>query len=265
MTSPSYQRVGMTQFLLAAGFVIWLVFLPGLSSHFAWPLGSRLSSMFIGTSFALRAFEGLLMWRQPDWRRIRWLSWGTMAFLIVIFAATYWHLDLMNWAPLNIATIVWMLAYTLEPLVVPFVEPRGADVDRRLGSGMRDGFLQNLLLVVMGVAAAMAGAMFINPAKFITNYWPWPLSPIDARMAASFFAGIVFWAARMKLADDWAEIRTGVQGLILFFGGHFAVWIFNLATGAFDPARMVSAWVYGAVTGVLAIALVAVYLKYERK
>ena len=125
MTSPSYRRVGLTQFLLALGFVIWLVFLPGYANFFAWPIGSRLSSMFIGTCFALRCFEGFRMWREPNWSRLRWMSWGTMAFLTVIFIATYWHVDLINWQPFNIMAWIWVIAYTAEPLVIPFVEPHG--------------------------------------------------------------------------------------------------------------------------------------------
>jgi hypothetical protein len=269
MTSQSYRKVGLTQFLLAAGFVVWLVFLPGLATHFAWPIQNRLSSMFIGTSFALRAFEGWLMWRVGEWRRIRWLSWGTMAFLTFIFAATYWHLDLMNWAPLNLATIIWMIAYTAEPVVVPFVEPHGAEaaagttaaeVQRPISGG-----LQTLLTVLMTLAAALFGMLFINPTKFASIYWPWPLAAIDARMASSFFAGILLWAARMKLAKSWPEIRLGMQGLLLFFGGHLLVWIFNLATGAFDPARSASSWAYGITLAALSAALLAAYLQHERR
>ncbi len=265
MTTQSYRTVGLTQMLLATGFVIWLVFLPGTSAHFAWPIEGRLSSMFIGACFALRAFEGWLMWRQPEWSRLRWMSWGTLAFLTIIFAATYWHLDQINWTPLNIAAIVWMLAYTIEPLVVPFLEPRGAAA--RLapaeGTALSSG-LQTLLTVVMTVAAAVFGALFINPAKFITNYWPWPLTAFDARIASAFFAGILFWAARMKLASRWSEIRLGMQGFLLFFGGNFLVWVVNLVTGQFDPARTVSVWVYGILLALLAAALGIVYMQHER-
>jgi hypothetical protein len=267
MTSQSYRNVGLTQFLLATGFVIWLVFLPGTASHFAWPIDSRLSSMFLGTSFALRAFEGWLMWREPDWSRIRWMSWGTLAFLTFIFAATYWHLDLMNWTPFNIATIVWMIAYTAEPVVVPFVEPRGPDAQpaRRPDSAKLSNDLQNLLTLIMVITAAVFGMFFINPAKFITNYWPWALSAFDARIASAFFAGILLWAARMKLAGGWSEIRLGIQGFILFFTAHFLVWVFNLATGQFDPPRTIAVWVYGVLMGLLAAVLWMFYFRHEKK
>lgn len=267
MTSSSYRNVGLIQFLLASGFVIWLLFMPGLGSQFAWPIGNRLSAMFIGTSFALRAFEGYFMWREANWYRIRWLSWGTMAFLIFIFAATYWHIDLMNWNPFNLATIVWMIAYTAEPLVIPFVELRGIEANKAVPKGQVRGpissAMQNALLVVMFVGVALWAMLFINPTKFIANLWPWPLTAFDARVMSSFFAGIVFWAAKMKFAQDWAEIRMGVQGFLLFFGGHFVVWLFNLATGQFDAGS--SVWVYGALTGILAVVLAVLYLQHETK
>lgn len=265
MTSPAYRRVGLTQFLLASLFVLWLVLLPGLAGSFAWPLGSRLSSMFLGTCFAIRAFEGFQMWRQPAWTRLRWMSWGTLAFLLVIFVATYWHADQINWKTLNPMAFVWVIAYTAEPLVIPFVEPRGAQADdepatRRLSPG-----LQMSLILVMFVAAVLFGLFFINPAKFITNYWPWPLTPFDARVGSAFFAGILFWSARMKLLDDWSSVRMGMQALLLFFGGHFIVWLYNLASGAFDPARMPSAWAWGLVLAALTGMLLLFYRGHESK
>lgn len=258
MTSSAYRRVGLVQFLLALGFVIWLVFLAGYAKFFAWPIGSRLSAMFIGTCFALRCFEGFWMWREPSWARLRWMSWGTMAFLTVIFAATFWHADQINWKPFNLMAWVWIVAYTAEPLVIPFVEPRGISPEAGEGPAI-SGALQTFLIIVMFVAAVLFGLFFINPAKFITNHWPWPVTPFDARVMSAFFAGILFWAARMKVLAAWPAIRMGMQGLILFFGGHFVVWLFNLATGAFDPARMLSAWIYGILAGALAAGLIFFY------
>ncbi len=267
MTSSSYRNVGLIQFLLASVFVIWLVFLPGFGSKFAWPIANPLSAMFIGTCFALRAFEGYFMWREPNWTRLRWMSWGTMAFLTFIFAATYWHIDLLNWQPFNLITIIWFIAYTAEPLTIPFVEPHGAESSGNLPKGQGrvaiSSAMHNLLLVIMFVAAALGAMLFINPMKFIANLWPWQLTAFDARIMASFFAGIVFWAAKMKFANNWAEIRMGIQGFILFFGGHFLVWLFNSIMGRLNMT--VSAWVYGIVTGVLATALVILYFQQERK
>ncbi len=68
----------------------------------------------------------------------------------------------------------------------------------------------------------------------------------------------------MKVLSIWSEIRMGMQGLILFFGGHFLVWLFNLVTGAFDPARMLSAWLYGLVAALLAVLLILFYLQHDR-
>jgi hypothetical protein len=173
----------------------------------------------------------------------------------------------MNWRPFNLITIIWLIAYTAEPLTIPFVEPRGAEANGSLpkvqSRGAISSALQNLLLVTMFVAAALCAMLFINPLKFIANLWPWQLTAFDARIMSSFFAGIVFWAAKMKFANGWAEIRMGIQGFILFFGGHFLVWVFNLITGQLNMT--VSAWAYGVVTGGLAIALVILYFQHERK
>ena len=65
------------------------------------------------------------------------------------------------------------------------------------------------------ILAAHCGYLGVVPQSFSTE---WKLqkkvlaivddnaTAIDARMASSFFAGILLWAAKMKLAHDWAEI-----------------------------------------------------------
>ena len=58
-------RVGLTQFLLALTFVIWLVFFPELGENFAWPIVPIESARFIGASFALL---GYYYWHQNSAR-----------------------------------------------------------------------------------------------------------------------------------------------------------------------------------------------------
>jgi len=266
ITSREYRNIGLVQFVLATGFVIWLVFLPGLAPLFAWAINDQLTAMFIGTAFALRAFEGYFMWREPNWYRLRWMGWGTMGFLVIIFLATYIHVQKMNWVPLNLAAIVWFIAYTLEPLMLPFYEPRGADANADVPQSHQRGALrvglQTILDFVMIVSITLGGLLFIAP-EFTATVWPWAVPPFSARVMAAFFIGITLWAAKIKLSKDWSEVRMGIQGLILFFAGHFIVWIFNLATAQYDLAR-VTVWVYGIGTGVFALGLTWCYWQQEK-
>ena len=72
----SINGVGIIQFLLAAVFVIWLLFFPDTATRFAWPIPHHVAAMFIGTGFILRSFLGWHLWREKYWYRLRWIVWG---------------------------------------------------------------------------------------------------------------------------------------------------------------------------------------------
>jgi hypothetical protein len=114
--------------------------------------------------------------------------------------------------------------------------------------------------VVLGVT--IGGLMFINP-EFLNTRWPWLLDPFDARIMGAFPVGAALWAARMHVSTDWAEIKLGMQGMILYATGLFVVWLANLVTGQFDPSRL-NILTYGIVVGVAAALLGYFYWRQER-
>lgn len=62
-----------------------------------------------------------------------------------------------------------------------------------------------------------------NPA-FTYTRWPWPLNPFNARIMAAMYFG-----------KDWAEIKMGVQTLVVYTAALFVVWLVMLSQ--YDPAR----------------------------
>ena len=119
----SINGVGIVQFFLAAAFVVWLIIWPDTGVNFAWPIHPRLTAMFIGTGFILRVFLGYHLWREKFWYRLRWIKWGNFVFLGVLFIATFWHLNEMNWKPNIGVAHIWVVAYIVEPLILTLIEP----------------------------------------------------------------------------------------------------------------------------------------------
>ncbi len=259
----SINGVGIVQFLLASVFVVWLLFLPDTGSQFAWPIPQRLSAMFIGTSFILRVFLGFHLFHEKYWHRLRWIVWGNYTFLGVLFLATYWHLNEMNWRLHTGIAHIWVLAYTIEPLVLVLTEPHGPDSRRPVPVEASEGpvsiWLQRALAVVFVLGITGGGFLFINP-EFATTRWPWDVQPFDARVMAAWPAACGVWAATMYFLRDWAEIKMGVQMLIVYSASLFVVWA--LTFSQYKPG-LDTGPTYGVICGLVALTLGVLYWRQE--
>ncbi|RPI27567.1 MAG: hypothetical protein EHM61_08040 [Acidobacteria bacterium] len=254
--------VGIVQFVLAAFFVVWL-FTPGGGSSFAWPVQSALTAGFLGTAFILRAALGLAMWHEKSWHHLRWVVWGNYTFLGLIFLGTFWHLDEMSWKTQGLLAHVWVIAYIVEPLLLVLREPRDPLTKAALSPEHSGGPLfPGLRLTLTGiymVGFTVAGILFIHP-EFADTRWPWPLDPFDARIMSAWPAACAVWAATMYLARDWAEVKLGVQLLLIHGTSLFVFWAVTFPS--YDPARN-NRWPFGAVVGIAAVLLAYYYWRQE--
>ena len=231
-------QIGMVQFFLASAFVVWLLFFPETGTNFAWPITPAESARFIGASFILRAFFGWHLWQQKDWLYLRWSRWGNYAFLAILFLATFWHIDQMNWKSNIWVAHIWVLAYTAEPLVLWLVEPRSTESESKVPASLSEGpilpGLKNLFMFLFIVGMGLGAVLFMHPV-FADTRWAWPLTEFDARVMAAWPVGIAVFSATMYFANDWAEIKYGVQTILVYVISIFALWLFTFRT--FDTAR----------------------------
>jgi hypothetical protein len=257
-------RIGVVQTILASTFVVWLLFFPSTATNFAWPIVPEVSAMFIGAGFIARAFLGVHLWRQQYWYRLRWQVWGNYAFLAVILVATFWHVGEMNWSSNIWVAHIWVLAYTIEPLVLPLYEPRGEEVKAPIPDELKQGpifvGLKRVLLVGFVVGVTLGLLLFINP-EFMDTRWPWPLDPFDARIMAAFPILVGLWALYGYQATDWADIKPGILGSLMFTTAVFGVWAYNLPN--FDPNRE-NVIQFGVITAVFALLLGYYFFRQER-
>lgn len=251
----SISNVGLVQFLLASSFVVWLLFFPDRGVDFAWPVVPRQTAMFLGASFIVRAYLGYHLWRQEHWHNLRWQVLGNYGFLAVIYLATFWHVEEMNWFTNIWVAHIWVVAYIVEPVILPLIEPRGAGKNDPYPADLKEGPIfpgvKRIMVGVMLLCATVAGLLIINPA-FMDTRWPWALNPFDARIMAAFPTLAGLWAASIYFAEDWAEIKLGIYGLILYAVSLFGMWLVNLP--AFNYARK-NVWTFGIVVGVFAVLM----------
>lgn len=258
----SLNGIGIVQFLLASAFVVWLLFFPQAGINFAWPIAPALSAIFIGTSFIARAYLGFHLWREKEWWRLRWQVWGNLGFLIVIFLATFWHLDEMNWSTSIIMAHIWVLAYAIEPLILIMIEPRGPEADAPLPASLREGpillGLKRTMSVLFIFATIIWAVLFLNP-EFASTRWPWPLTEFDARIMSAFAMLAALWALRVYFFEDWALAKLAVRGLILYGAALIVVYIFTFSQ--YGPTNREA---YGVIIA-LFTAIVAYYYWRQEK
>lgn len=258
------KQTGLIQIILAATFVVWLIFFPSSGENFAWPVSPEVTAMFIGAGFIVRTYIGFFLWREKYWYRLHWQRWGNYAFLIIIFLATFWHIGEMNWESNIVVAHIWVVAYIVEPLILPLLEPRGETAKEPYPVGELKGpLMQGLKLTAafgLVVSVTVGGLMFINP-EFMDTRWPWPLDPFNARIMAAFFALTALWCVSVYLAEDWAEANKLVLGLIIFAISQFLVWLVNL--GGFDPTRE-NIYAVGIGLGLFALILSYYYWRQLR-
>lgn len=258
------KQTGLIQIILAATFVVWLIFFPSSGENFAWPVSPEVTAMFIGAGFIVRTYIGYFLWREKYWYHLRWQRWGNYAFLIIIFLATFWHIGEMNWESNIVVAHIWVVAYIVEPLILPLLEPRGETAKEPYPVGELKGpLMQGLKLTAafgLVVSVTVGGLMFINP-EFMDTRWPWPLDPFNARIMAAFFALTALWCVSVYLAEDWAEANKLVLGLIIFAISQFLVWLVNL--GGFDPTRE-NIYAVGIGLGLFALILSYYYWRQLR-
>ncbi len=255
---------GLIQVLLASTFVIWLLFFPNAGRQFAWPITPSFSAMFIGAGFIARVLIGYFLWREKYWPKLRWQVAANYAFLIVIFLATYWHIDEMNWKSNIIVAHIWIIAYTVEPILLFLIEPRTPEAKAPLPPEQRRGSIPVGLMrtVAFGliVCVTIGSLAIINP-QFLDTRWPWPLDPFDARIMAAFLALNALWCVTVYFAQDWGEIRLAVLGLAIYSVSNFLVWLYILPQ--LDKARK-NVYTYGIAFGLFSILLIYYYWKQER-
>lgn len=259
----SITGIGIVQVLLATTFVVWLLFFPSSGDNFAWPVTPALTAMFIGASFTPRAFIGMHLWRQKQWHKLRWQVWANLGFLAVIFAATFWHVNEMNWSSNIIVAHIWVLAYGIEPFLLFLLEPRGPNAEVEWPADEREGPIQRYLrrscATIFITMMILAAVFFLNP-EFANTRWPWELDPFNARIMAAFMVLPGLFALKVYFSEDWAEAKYAVQAMILQGAVLSVAYPFILS-----QMRETNKYAYGFLIIGFTLLFIYAYWDHERK
>jgi hypothetical protein len=212
---------GLIGALVAAAFSIWMFFFPQyIPAQFAWDVQPRMAQAFIGAGYLYRTYFFLLFVFVQDYRKLRWAYIGNLFFTGALLLATLWHAQEMHW--LTIAAHLWIVFYTLEPVIMHFSVPRGQAAEPLQTGGPILPWFRRFLILEVAIGMLFGALLIINP-EWLGRRWPWDLNPFDARIVAAWWVGWAAWAAAIAQARDWDEVKLAVIGNLILAAGLVAV------------------------------------------
>ena len=139
---------------------------------------------------------------------------GNLVFSATLLLATIWHAEEVNWRFL--VAHLWVILYTLEPVSMFFLIPRGAAAkgEPLTTGGPLGTWLRRLLIFEVAALGLFGLFLIISPAWLDLRGRGRSRSSTPGSSPRGW--GWAVWAGSMALASDWHEIRRGVQLNILF-------------------------------------------------
>jgi peptidoglycan/LPS O-acetylase OafA/YrhL len=251
--------------LLPAFVILW--WLPGDTTEaWAWTIKPRMTPIFMGSGYAAGAFFFFQAFRRGRWHHVSAGVLSAAIFALLMLVATLIHLDRFNHgnAPFVGAFMFygWVAVYIVSPVVVGLLWLRNDRTDPRLPDA-RDAVLGPTVLRAargVGVGALTAGAIFYIAPSTAIHVWPWHLTPLTARVLASFTIQVASGALLLSRDARWSTWRVLLQtflvATVLLLLGAVRAW------GDFDHGNPCT-WLFVGGLAAAAAAIVTLYRRTE--
>jgi hypothetical protein len=207
---------GLLAIVVVYAAVVLYLFPDRAGQLFAWNIQPPINAAFMGAAYANGVVFLLAAITGRHWHRIAAPHAGVFAFATLLLIATVLHWDRFThghpvfWA--------WIFVYAVAPALVPlaFVRNRGEDPGT---PDSIDAVVPRFVRVAWALAAAaflvVCLIAFLQPARVIA-IWPWKLTPLTARVMASFYALLGVAPLTVVGEPRWSAWRLGLSGIILW-------------------------------------------------
>jgi hypothetical protein len=219
--------------VLTAAAVVSLVVLAGDTERtFAWTIEPPVTAAFLGSGYGAGLVLSVLSLRSDDWGAVRVPFATVLVFTWLTAVATFVHLDRMHVVTpgegpvARPAAWLWLAVYVVIPVGMAVLWPRqphpprarrggrGAAV-RPLPRAPIPRWLTVALLAQGAVLAVVGAALFVAPSTAAT-LWPWPLTPLTARVVAAWLLAFAVAAVMCVRDGDLARLRIATVAYAAF-------------------------------------------------
>jgi hypothetical protein len=221
------------------------------AEYFVWPIAPAATALFIGAGYLGTGITLLLtLVRARSWSEIRLFILPVAVFAALMLTATALHADRFFWD--RPQTWLWVGLYGVILLGALGLTLRG----QRSVNGLRAPRLSRrraTLLVIAGLLmAAWSVTLFVAPA-LSTVIWPWPLTPLTARVVAGWVGVGAALGLSAGLAGDTSSVRLPLLGWLVTVVLFILAGLIALPAFATDDPRT---WVYFGALGASAPGVV---------
>ena len=191
--------------LTALAFLALFVMAAHTDRYFAWTIAPPATAAFLGGAYAAGCVGVALGLRSGRWPGIRVPYVGIFLFTLVTLVATLLHLDRFHFntpgALARFAAWLWLAVYVLIPiamLAMLLVQERRTEARER----QRPPLPVQLLVGIQSVVLLAVGVILFAAPASAQLLWPWPLTPLTARMVAAWLVGFgIAIALGLRQAD----------------------------------------------------------------
>jgi hypothetical protein len=201
-------------------FVVLYFFPERTAAIFAWTIDPPLTAAFLGAGYSAGVVLVAGSRRQRVWAKVRLGYMSVMVFSTLALVATVIHADRFHFTEggaAGFAAWAWLFVYLAVPTAMFFLLFR-----QRTEPGddpPQSNRMPMLVASVLGVAGATliiwGLALFAVPTP-TARTWPWPLTPLSARMIAAWLIAIGATAVLAIRERDLALLRTPCGAMLAY-------------------------------------------------
>lgn len=198
-----------------------LLFFPGRTAElFAWHIKPEITSLVLASAYVGGGYFFVRVFFGGAWERVAAGFPPVIAFIYVVGAATFLHLD--RFIQDSVPFYAWVAVYILTPLGVPalYLLNRRASAKAVGGPPMR----RALRLAVGGTGAAvvLAGLLVFAAPGPAGDVWPWTITPLTARIVAAVIVLIGAVWLSVAQAGSWSASRIPLEAHMIALA--FLLW-----------------------------------------
>ena len=193
--------------------------------YFAWTIQPPLTAAFLGAGYAAGFVLVVLSLRDPVWAHSRVAVLTILVFVVLTTIATLIHVDRFHFTDefagsgflAKSAAWFWLGVYLVVPvlmlaLILPQERSRGIDPPPRHPVPM---WLRLALAAESLVLSLTGAALYVVPATS-ERLWPWPLTPLTARVVAAWLLAFGLATALAAFSGDLRRLRTAAIAYTVF-------------------------------------------------